>query len=124
MSFRSLCRHHPTENVRDRRRPFAAVLAPLTPSAPCVLHRSDEDAPRRRLPPQPGCWRRSAPLLHERLCTVGRPSPCGRDGGPADRDTTWTSPFELKLSHEIGWQEPCPAHQGQRPCAFARSKTS
>src|SRR5215213_569467 len=122
MRFRSPCLRHPSGNVRDRRRPFAAELAPLTPTAPCVLPRTGEGAPRRRLPLQPACQPRSGSLPRAHLCTAARPSPCGRDGGLVGRDTTWMAPFELMRSIGIGWQELCPAYHGSRPCALLGRK--
>src|SRR5215218_90087 len=111
-------RCHWSGNARDRRRLRAIGLAPPTPTAPYVLHWSGEDALHRTLPPQPGCSPRSGSSLRARPCTAARPSLYGRDGDPADTDTTWASPFELMLSAMIGWQELCPAHHGSCPCAL------
>src|SRR5215217_442894 len=120
MSFRSWCRLHPSGNVLGSSQPCVGGLAPLTPTAPCVLHQFDEDVPRRTLPPRPGYRPRSGSSLRAHPCTVDPPSPCGRDGGPADMDMTWTSPFNFVLGHVIGWQESCRSHQ-PRSCGRSMS---
>src|SRR5215217_828606 len=109
MGFRSWCRLHLSGNVLGSSQPCVGGLASLTPTAPCVLHQFDEDVPRRTLPPRPGYRPRSGSSLRAHPCTVARPSPCGRDGGPADMDMTLATPFNVVIGHGIGWQESCPA---------------